>query len=74
MKRQDARMIAEELFAIMEKEQVFDDKYIGASEAAEMLGIPLSTLYNQIADIPHAKVGKYLRFSKRELRKYINKK
>lgn len=66
-------MIAEELYSLLERDKVFEEKYLSASEAAEMLGIPLQTLYNKIETIPHTKVGKRLRFSDRSLRQYLNR-
>ena len=73
MNRREARMVAEELFSLMEKSGVFEEKYLSAREAADMLGIPLQTLYNKIETIPHTKVGKRLRFSDRSLRQYLNR-
>lgn len=51
--RKDARMIAEELFALMEKEKAVPERYLNAKEAAELLGMPLGTLYHKVDGIPH---------------------
>lgn len=72
--KREARMIAEELYAMMERDKVFEDKFLSAPEAAALLGIPLSTLYSRVSGIPHTKVGKHLRFSERALRQYMYRK
>jgi DNA binding domain, excisionase family len=69
--RKDARMIAEELFALMQKEKAVPERYLNAKEAAELLGMPLGTLYHKVGGIPHTKVGKRLRFTESTLRKYM---
>ena len=69
--RKDARMIAEELFALMQKEKAVPERYLNAKEAAELLGMPLGTLYHKVGGIPHTKVGKRLRFTESSLRKYM---
>ena len=69
--RKDARMIAEELFALMKKEEAVPERYLNAKEAAEMLGMPLGTLYHKVGGIPHTKVGKRLRFTESTLREYM---
>jgi hypothetical protein len=53
--RREARMIAEELYVLMnkDKESAEDKRVIGAVEAARMIGWSLRTLYNRISDIPH---------------------
>ena len=64
MTRREARMVAEELFILMQKEKAEDKRTIGAKEAAQMLGWSLRTLYNRVNDIPHegGTKGKRLRF------------
>lgn len=69
--RKDARMIAEELFALMQKEKAVPERYLNAKEAAELLGMPLGTLYHKVGGIPHTKVGKRLRFTESTLRRYM---
>ncbi|MFC2812253.1 MAG: helix-turn-helix domain-containing protein [Prevotella conceptionensis] len=69
--RKDARMIAEELFALMQREKAVPERYLNAKEAAELLGMPLGTLYHKVGGIPHTKVGKRLRFTESTLRKYM---
>lgn len=55
MTRREARMVAEELFALMQRDKASaeDKRYISAREAAQMIGWSLRTLYNHIDDIPH---------------------
>ena len=81
MNRTDARMIAEELAKVLQKEirkMVVDitvgdmENYISASEAADYLGMSKRTLYNRIDDIPHTKFGRVLKFQKSKLKEYIN--
>ena len=81
MNRTDARMIAEELAKVLQKEirkMVVDitvgdmENYISASEAADYLGMSKRTLYNRIDEIPHTKFGRVLKFQKSKLRDYIN--
>ena len=69
--RNDARMIAEELFALMKREKAVPERYLNAKEAAELLGMPLGTLYHKVWSIPHTKVGKRLRFTESTLRIYM---
>ncbi len=73
MTRNDARMIAEELFKLMQSNKVLNERYMSAPEAAELLGLPLQTLYNKINEIPHTKVGRRLRFAESALKKYIER-
>lgn len=55
MTRREARMVAEELYALMQRDKANaeEKRYINARQAAEMLGWSLRTLYNRIDDIPH---------------------
>lgn len=55
MTRREARMVAEELYALMQrdKDNAESKRYINARQAAEMLGWSLRTLYNRIGEIPH---------------------
>ena len=80
MTRTEARMIAEELGKILSKDiarvvksatVTATDKQLSAKEAADYLGWSVKTVYNKIADIPHYKVGKKLRFSEIALADYI---
>lgn len=81
MNRTEARMVAEELAKLIKPEirkMVIDmtvsetEGFISATEAAEYIGMSKQTLYNKISEIPHVKFGKFLRFQKSELKKYIN--
>lgn len=73
MTRNDARMIAEELFKLIQASKLLPEHYVGTKEAADMLGVPVQTLYNKVGEIPHTKIGKRLRFSESALRKYIER-
>lgn len=73
MTRNDARMIAEELFAIIKREGLIKDELMGVSETAQIMGCSKSAIYHKIDEIPHAKVGKALRFKRSEIIKYIER-
>lgn len=83
MTRTEARMVAEELYKLMHKdlaERITQltaetlDKPLSVSQAAEYLGCSPKTIYNNIQDIPHIKVGKFLRFSERSLAAFIKER
>lgn len=83
MNRSDAKMIAEELHkfirndvrkAVTEIVTVETEEYLNAKQAAAFLGWKLQTLYNRIHDIPHARNGKILIFTKSALRKFMGRK
>lgn len=59
----------EELLNLM-----FPPKLLNIEEAAEMLRIPVGTLYNKINEIPHEKVGKRLVFTDRGLMRWMKRK
>lgn len=44
------------------------DKKLNAKQAAEYLGISLSTLYKSVKTLPHKKFGKKLIFSQQDLK------
>lgn len=66
-----AHMVAEELAVLLKQEKAIPERYLSAKEAAELLGMPLGTLYHKVGGIPHTKVGKRLRFTESSLRKYM---
>lgn len=81
MNRTEAKMVAEELAKLMRNEirkmtidlVVADTEgYMTLGEAAEFMGLSKHTVYKKIDEIPHVKFGKFLRFQKSELKKYIN--
>ena len=41
---------------------ILNARFLKPEEFAEYLGIPLRWIYRHIKDIPHHRVGKYLRF------------
>lgn len=55
MTRREARMVAEELYSLMQRDKASQEErqYISAREAAKRIGWSLRTLYNRIDDIPH---------------------
>lgn len=82
MNRSEARAVAEELYKLMRndvkrlvKEAVEEEtsEWIGAREAAELLGWSLGTLYNRIDTVPHSKSGRVLRFKKSSLIKLLER-
>lgn len=82
MNRSEARAVAEELYKLMRndvkrlvKEAVEEEtsEWLGAREAAELLGWSLGTLYNRIDDVPHSKSGRVLRFKKSSLIKLLER-
>lgn len=76
--RKAARAIAEELFALMSEEMgkikpadIVPDEYFNVKQAAEFLGWSVHTVRHKKDEIPHSKVGGSLRFSRKDLVKYI---
>lgn len=73
-------MIAEELYSMIRGEirnavekavREETDTWLDARQAADMLGWSIRTLYNKIAQVPHVKVGKKLRFTERTLNDFM---
>lgn len=78
--RRAARAIAEELFALMSGEirkinpdDIVPDEYLTVREAAEFLGWSVGTIYHRKDMIPHCKVGGSLRFSRKDLTRFIRR-
>lgn len=72
--RKQAMYLAERLKSDEELlDLMFPPRYLNAEQAAEMLCIPLQTLYAKIGEIPHTKVGKRLIFKDRSLVRYIER-
>ena len=76
--RKAARAIAEELFALMSEEMgkikpadIVPDEYFNVRQAVEFLAWSLDTARHKKDEIPHSKVGGSLRFSRKDLVKYI---
>jgi excisionase family DNA binding protein len=44
------------------QDPVLNERFLKPDEFAEYLGIPLRWIYRHIKNIPHHRVGKYLRF------------
>jgi excisionase family DNA binding protein len=53
-----------------------DQNLIGIKEMASKLNVPISWLYSRTRtnDIPHYKVGKYVRFNESEVWEWLKKK
>lgn len=73
MTRNDARLIAEELFKIQKREGLVETEVIGIDEVAEILGMSKQSVYNRIDEIPHYKFGKSLRFFKNDIIKLLRR-
>ena len=72
MTKREAQMIAEEVYKMLEEQgQLPQPTYIGAKEAAKILGIKVSTLYAKRKLIPHTKSGKSLMFRQKDLINFI---
>ena len=55
-----------------------DDELLTVEEVAELFKVPASWVYEhcrkQVSDpLPHVKLGKYLRFSRSDLNRYLEK-
>ena len=73
MTRNDARLIAEELFKIQKREGLVETDVIGIDEVTEILGMSKQSVYNRIDGIPHSKFGKSLRFFKNDIIKLLRR-
>ena len=51
------------------------DPLLDISEVSRILGVPKSWLYERTrrGEIPHLKMGKYVRFDPREIEKFVQK-
>ena len=72
-----ARMTAQYLVEALKQDDSLIDsilppRYMTIEEASRFCCIPVGTLYQKIAQIPHRKVGKRLIFSDRALARWIN--
>lgn len=75
--RKEAKMIAEELYKLLRRdvqnaagealENCTDEDWLSTSQAAEYLGLSAVYVKKHIAEIPHVKVGRLNRFTKRSL-------
>ena len=81
MTRNDARIIAEELYRLIKKGSQLlsnivrevNEEYMNSHQATEFLNVSLQFLKKNIKDIPHTKVGRLNRFKKSSLIEYMNK-
>lgn len=80
MTRNDAKMIAEELYKLMKKDikqlvsQAVTDEteeWLNSRQVAEMMGVSLS--YVRQNEIPHSKVGRLNRYRKSDIVKLMNR-
>lgn len=82
MNRNDARMLAEELYRLMHKDvkmyissavQAETEEWLNTDQAAEFLGVSVSYIKKNILDIPHSKIGRLNKFRKSSLIEYLNR-
>ncbi len=82
MNRTDARLIAEELYKLMHKDvkhyvsasvDANTDEWFDTQQAADYLGVSVSYIRKNIADIPHTKIGRLNKFKKASLLKLLNR-
>ncbi|MEW5701576.1 MAG: helix-turn-helix domain-containing protein [Candidatus Zixiibacteriota bacterium] len=55
------------------------NRFLSVKELAEVLGVPVSWIYDRTRQggpeqLPHYKVGKYVRFSEAEIEEYLKAK
>jgi len=67
----EIKQLAEELYKLFESNELFPDRLMNVSEAADFLRIPTNTLYGMADQVPHKKIGKRLIFSERQLRQWV---
>lgn len=72
--RYEARLIAEELYKLMQRDtKPQAEELLRVPEAAAYLRISTSTLYKKLETIPHTKVGKTIYFTKQGLSDYAQR-
>ena len=80
MTRNDAKMIAEELYKLMKKDikqlvrqsvSEGTEEWLTTEQTARMMGV--STSYIKQHDIPHSKVGRMNRYKKSDIQKLMNR-
>lgn len=76
--QKNARLTAKYLIEAMKQDDelldlIFPPRYLNIEEAAEMLRMPVGTIYQKVDEIPHTKVGKRLIFSDRALVRYVER-
>lgn len=73
--RYEARMIAEELYKLMQRDTKPQaaEELLRVPEAAAYLKISPNTLYKKLEAIPHTKIGKTLYFTKQGLSDYAQR-
>lgn len=82
MNRNDARLIAEEIYKLIRKDlpnmvqqsvQQETDEWLGTKEAAEYMGVSVGYVRKYIDEIPHSKVHGINKFRKSALMKYLSR-
>lgn len=53
-------------------ERIFPSRPMGLEEAARWMGLSKSTLYHKAGEIVHAKIGKRLLFTRRNLKAWLD--
>lgn len=66
-------MVAEEVVKQLKAQGLVEDKVIGVPEVAQLLGCGVQTVYNRLDDLPHAKVGKHIRFFLSDIYKILRR-
>jgi excisionase family DNA binding protein len=65
--KEEREQVLLEFRALLKSTIKDNQKKLNAKEAAQFLGISLSTLYKRVKELPHKKFGKKLIFSAEEL-------
>lgn len=73
MTRREASLIAEEVVRQLRLQGLVEDKVLNIEEAAEMLGVSTSYIYQHLNEIPHEKYAKRLRFFRSSITKLIRR-
>jgi hypothetical protein len=73
-----SRMLAGDLMEAFKNDNeiidvVFPPKFMNIEQAALFTGLPISTIYSKVKEIPHSKCGRRLIFSDRDLTRWIRK-
>ncbi len=74
MTMSDARMIAEELYRLLERDGQIHNESVGVEDAAEIMGCSASFVYHNISEIPHTKIGRSLRFRTSDIHRYMRER
>lgn len=82
MTRHECRIVAEELYKLLQKDIKSyiseavgkpSDEYLNTEEASTMIGISVKTLRRRKDEFPHVKMGKRIMFSKNGIIELMNR-